>query len=131
MGDSYINSLPERIIFSGMILENKVINSMTMVKRESLLQVGVYADSFRVRTPEDYATWLRILTCEEFVGLDMDLGYYQISHSSIRKEDVTDPRIYAIADYLIWSNQHKDAASRNFRKKRKMAAKALRNQYAQ
>ena len=130
MGESFIKSLPMQIGFSELIRDNKVINSMIMVKRESLLNVGVYADSFRVRTPEDYATWLRILTREEFIGLDIDLGYYQISESSIRKDDKEDPRIFAIADYLVWSNQHKDSATKNFRNKRKLAAKVLRKQYA-
>ena len=130
IGTSLIQNLPERINFSELIRDNKVINSMTMIKRESLIKIGVYADSYRVRTPEDYATWLRLLTCGEFVGLDLDLGYYQISPSSIRKKDLADPRIFAIADYLIWSNQHQDANKRNFRTKRKLAAKVLKEQYA-
>jgi len=130
IGQPLIKKVPLKISFEMLIKDNVIVNSMAIVQREALLSVGGYADSYRATTVEDYATWLRLLTYNNFIGVDIELGCYQISSNSIRSQNIADPRIHAIADYLVWSNSLDDPDERKLRKKRKLALKVIGNQYA-
>lgn len=130
IGQRLIEKVPRKISFEMLIKDNIIVNSMAIVQRKALLNVGGYADSYRATTVEDYATWLRLLTYNDFVGVDLELGCYQISPNSIRSQNIADPRIYAIADYLVWSNLVDEPKERKLRSKRKLALKAIGNQYA-
>lgn len=130
-GGRLIEKVPQKITFEMLIKDNIIVNSMVIVQKEALLRVGGYADSYRATTVEDYATWLRLLTFNDFIGVNLELGCYQISTNSIRSQNVADPRIHAIADYLVWSNLLDESWERKFRRKRKLALKAIGKQYAQ
>lgn len=119
--------LPKKLTFKRISKTNLVINSMLMVKREELLKIGLYADSDRVRTPEDYATWLRLTSNIDIYVVDEEGGGYQISETSVRRFDYSDPRIYAFADFLLWSNYQTDKY--RFRRNRKLILKSLAREY--
>ena len=119
--------IPKHLTFKKMVKSNWVINSMLLVEREELIKIGTYVDSYRVRTPEDYATWLRLLCNVYILGLNTIGGGYEISETSIRKGDLSDPRIYAFADFLTWANS-KEHQSRT-RLKRKIILKNLTREY--
>jgi len=120
-------SIPKRLTFKKMVKSNWVITSMFLVEREELIKIGTYVDSYRIKTPEDYATWLRLLCNIDILGLNTIGGCYQISETSIRKGDEFDPRIYAFADFLTWanSNVHRNRT----RLKRKIVLKKLKREY--
>jgi teichuronic acid biosynthesis glycosyltransferase TuaG len=128
-GRRLIDKVPQKINFEMLIKDNIIVNSMVIVQKEALLKVGGYADSYRATTVEDYATWLRLLTFNDFIGVDLELGCYQISTNSIRSQNIADPRIHAITDYLVWSNSIDESENRMIRRKRKLALKAIGKQY--
>ena len=101
--------LPERLTFRQLAKDNLVINSSVLVKRSVFNTSIKYATSPRVRAAEDYATWLRIKSKYKFAGINLPLTNYRISETSIRKENEHDPRIYALADFIMWTldqNRH-------------------------
>ena len=98
-----LSHLPAKLSFWQLAKSNLIINSSVLVKREVFGETLTYATSLRVRAAEDYATWLRIKTKYKFAGVNLPLTNYRISENSIRKENDHDPRIYALADFIMWS----------------------------
>jgi glycosyltransferase involved in cell wall biosynthesis len=97
----------KKVKFRHMVRENRLVNSSVLVKRSYLHLVNVYADLTNVRAVEDYATWLRLSSVITFVGLADELTYYSVSSSSLSKETKIDKRLFALADFLIWSKNNK------------------------
>ena len=97
----------KKLKFRHMIKENKLVNSSVLVKRSYLDLVNSYADLINVRAVEDYATWLRLSSLIEFVGLPEELTYYSVSDTSLSRESKIDKRLFALVDFLIWSANHK------------------------
>lgn len=98
-----LQNLPRNLKFRKLAKENLVINSSVLVRRDVFSESVTYATSPRVRTAEDYATWLRICTKYKLAGIDLPLTNYRMSETSIRKQNDHDPRIYALADFIMWS----------------------------
>ena len=122
-------SLPTNLSFRELAKSNLVINSSVLVKREVFDESLTYATSLRVRAAEDYATWLRIRTKYKFAGIDLPLTNYRISENSIRKENDHDPRIYALADFVMWSRTHNSNAFSWLGLFRRIVFKEMRRSY--
>jgi teichuronic acid biosynthesis glycosyltransferase TuaG len=100
-------SFRRNLKFRHMIKENKIVNSSVLVRRRYLHLVDIYADLINVRAVEDYATWLRLSSITQFVGLSEELTYYSVSGDSLSRESNIDKRLFALVDFLIWSLKHK------------------------
>lgn len=100
----YFEIVPRVISNRILLTDNKVINSSLLVERELLEEVSWYADSFQVRSVEDYATSLRLSSLTNIHFLNCDLVNYLESPVSIRKSNKNNPRIHALADFLLWTN---------------------------
>ena len=99
-------SIPSKIGFEDLISENFVINSSMVVNLEFLKMIGDYASSSLVKSVEDYATWLRLLTFGTIAYINEPLVHYSDTDklSSIRASFQTDPRHKAIEDFILWSH---------------------------
>lgn len=120
--------MPTSLQFNQLVRTNYIINSSVLVKREMLIRVG-YADSPRLRAVEDYATWLRIAAVGKLVGLDESLTSYRVADGTIRSQDIEDPRIHALADFLMWSQSADMIPLRELRKFKKSVVKMIERQY--
>jgi len=121
--------LPKKLSFSELLKTNWLLNSSVIVKRELFCEGTSYATSSRVRAVEDYATWLRLATRCQPVGVDEPLTYYREHGASIRSEEVENPRIHAIADFIEWAHSRDEIGKRQVRKHVQWAIKSLKNQY--
>lgn len=101
-----LSSLPRALTLSHLICENKVVNSSVLIRRDVLDEVGQVASSYLVRGCEDYATWLRVATRYEWVGLDEPLVDYVDEPSvSIRGSEefaIHAGQQAAWLDYVMW-----------------------------
>ena len=118
-GGNLLTHLPTNLSFRQLVTSNLIINSSVLVRREVFSKSLTYATSLRVRAAEDYATWLRVKTNHKFAGIDLPLTNYRISETSIRKENDHDPRIYALADFIMWTLWQSSDALSTFRLLRK------------
>ena len=125
----FFNEFPKKISFSELLATNWLLNSSVIVKRELFSSRTSYATSVRLRAVEDYATWLRLATICTFSGVNEPLTYYRDHSGSIRLQDVLDPRIHAIADFMDWAHARESSEKKRMRKFIKMAIKAFKNQY--
>jgi teichuronic acid biosynthesis glycosyltransferase TuaG len=107
-------SIPTRLLFEDLISENFVINSSMLVSRAALKQIGFYASNIKVKSVEDYATWLRLSTIGPVQYVNQVLMHYSDSDpkSSIRNINLSDPRYLAIEDFLLWSREIADLDKR-------------------
>jgi len=121
--------LPTSLKFRQLAKTNMIINSSVLVKRNVFTESLNYATSLRVRAAEDYATWLRIKTKYKFAGVDLPLTNYRISETSIRKENNHDPRIYALADFVMWSLAQNRSPFSKIGILRKLALREMRRSY--
>ena len=110
-GGNLLTHLPTNLTFRQLVKSNLIVNSSVLVRREVFNKSLTYATSLRVRAAEDYATWLRVRSKHKFAGIDSPLTNYRISETSIRKENDHDPRIYALADFVMWTMQQNSVAS--------------------
>lgn len=124
-----LSHLPTKLSFRQLAKSNLIINSSVLVKREVFNEALTYATSLRVRAAEDYATWLRIKTNYKFAGVNLPLTNYRISETSIRKENEYDPRIYALADFIMWSLSKNSRSFFKHRLLRKIVFKEMRRSY--
>ena len=72
-------SIPSKLHFKELISENLVINSSILVRRDALNQIGFYASSNKVKSAEDYATWLRLSTVGPIQYVNQVLVHYSDS----------------------------------------------------
>ena len=119
-GGNLLPNLPNSLSFRQLAKSNFIINSSVLVRREVFSKSLTYATSLRVRAAEDYATWLRIKTKYSFAGIDLPLTNYRISDTSIRRENDHDPRIYALADFIMWTLQQNSGTLSKFRSLREV-----------
>jgi teichuronic acid biosynthesis glycosyltransferase TuaG len=122
-------SIPGVLTFNDLIETNWVINSSVMIKGNILRENIEYATSSRVRAVEDYATWLRIASFYSFEGINLPLTYYSQSEGSIRLADTQDPRIFALSDFIVWSQEQEKLTGKSYQKERKAAINMIRRQY--
>jgi teichuronic acid biosynthesis glycosyltransferase TuaG len=99
---SPIIKLPRKLNTLRLLTSNYVINSSVLVRREHLLAVGGYADTAEVRAVEDYATWLRLSTMCEMVGIQDPLLTYTQSESSFSRLHSNVHPVNAIRDFRSW-----------------------------
>lgn len=125
----FFNDFSKEISFSELLATNWLLNSSVIVKRELFTSKTTYATSARLRAVEDYATWLRLATICDFWGVDEPLTYYRDHSGSIRLQEVLDPRIHAVADFIEWAHARESSEKKRMRKFIKMAIKSLKNQY--
>jgi glycosyltransferase involved in cell wall biosynthesis len=123
------DSLPLTLTLSQLLKTNWIINSSVMLKRNIFDREYSYAISPRVRAVEDYATWLRLVTRYKFTGIADPLTFYRDSSSSIRSIDSDDPRIYAIADFILWSSIIESKTGRSMKSKIRNSIRVLKRQY--
>jgi hypothetical protein len=85
-----------------------------LVSRAALKQIGFYASNIKVKSVEDYATWLRLSTIGPVQYVNQVLMHYSDSDpkSSIRNINLSDPRYLAIEDFLLWSREIADLDKR-------------------
>lgn len=126
----FLNNLPTELNFKNLSKTNWIVNSSTLVKRSIFNEPFTYATSARLRAVEDYATWLRLSTKFRLVGIDETLVNYRVSQQSIRSHDKSDPRIYALADFIEWSRANELALQRDFKKNRRQIFRLIRKEYA-
>jgi teichuronic acid biosynthesis glycosyltransferase TuaG len=125
----FFKEFPKAISFSELLATNWLLNSSVIVKRELFSRRTSYATSTSVRAVEDYATWLRLATFCTFSGVNEPLTYYRDHSGSIRSQDVLDPKIHAVADFIEWAHACESSEKQRMRKFIKMAIKSLTNQY--
>lgn len=119
-GGNLLPHLPASLSFRELAKSNLIINSSVLVRRQVFSKSLTYATSLRVRAAEDYATWLRIKSKYNFAGIDLPLTNYRISETSIRRENDHDPRIYALADFIMWTLQQNSGTLSKFRSLREV-----------
>lgn len=94
------------ISFAKLVDANIIVNSSVMVTRSLLTQVGLIADSYRLRGVEDYATWLRIASKEDWLFIHAPLvNYEEHSPDSIRLTNLKDNEMettIAHLDLIMW-----------------------------
>ncbi len=78
--------LPSHVLYSVLLRANFIIPSSNLIRREPLVDAGLYDPS--LRSCEDWDLWLRLLPEYEVVGTDACLVRYRIHGSSLS----TDPR---------------------------------------
>jgi glycosyltransferase involved in cell wall biosynthesis len=123
------DDLPLDLKLETLLKTNWIVNSSAIMKRNLFDIETPYATSSRVRAVEDYATWLRLVTRYKFVGIAEPLTFYQDSISSIRSSDTTDPRIFAIADFISWCSCMHSQSGYPRKATIRKAFKVLKGQY--
>lgn len=123
------DQLPKSLTLKELLPTNWLLNSSVIAKRKLFSNGYSYATSGRVRAVEDYATWLRLAVEFEFVGIDEPLTYYRESDDSIRSGDDLDPRIHAIADFIVWAQSRENNRGEDRQSEIRAALKALKQQY--
>jgi teichuronic acid biosynthesis glycosyltransferase TuaG len=122
----YLEVVPRVVGNKILLADNKIINSSLIVERKLLEQISWYADSFQVRSVEDYATALRISALTDIHFLNCDLVNYFESPNSIRKSNKKDPRVHALSDFLLWINTDSEIKNSTRRILRKRVIAAMR-----
>lgn len=84
-----------------LLWRNRIVNSSVLVRRSALAEVGLYADSWRLRGVEDYATWLRIISKSSVVFLEENLVEYTFSPDSLSRTEIH-RRPEALSDFRAW-----------------------------
>jgi teichuronic acid biosynthesis glycosyltransferase TuaG len=125
----FLLNLPTQLNFRTLSKTNWIVNSSTLMKRSLFNEPFTYATSSRLRAVEDYATWLRLSTKFRLAGVDDTLINYRVSNQSIRSQDSSDPRIYALADFLEWSRANEENLATSFKLHRRQVLKLIRNEY--
>ena len=123
------DQLPKSLTLEELLPTNWLLNSSVLAKRDLFSNGFSYATSGRVRAVEDYATWLRLAAEFEFIGIDEPLTYYRESDDSIRFGDDLDPRIHAIADFIVWAQSRENKRGEDRQSEIRAALKALKKQY--
>jgi teichuronic acid biosynthesis glycosyltransferase TuaG len=124
-----LSNIPRKIDFQDLVKTNWIVNSSVIVKSELFKGRFKYATDSRVRAVEDYATWLRLATEIDLHIIPQPLTNYRVSSSSIRSDDVVDPRIFAFADFLIWAKVDEQFNSRNHKKHKSYVLNQIAKHY--
>jgi glycosyltransferase involved in cell wall biosynthesis len=124
-----LEKMPTTLQFDALVRTNWIVNSSVLVRRKLLTESTGYANGSRVRAVEDFATWLRVASFIDLHGVDLPLTFYRETENSIRKDDVSDPRIHAFADYLIWLQTPRGRLIKTLKKRRKSVIKMIEKQY--
>lgn len=111
--------------FKQLVADNRIVNSSVLVRRASLLSIGVYPSSSNVRGVEDYATWLRMRVNFSMTGLNEELVEYEVSQNSLSASSDPMVRIFALADFVVWSRGAEAGHTRKHRSARKEALKQI------
>jgi hypothetical protein len=89
--------------FSDLIIDNRVITSSVVVKRETLLAVGGFPEEQGLRVGEDYALWLRLAYRQPIGFLDLPLlKYSDTPQTSVRQFSPSGrkQRVRALRDFV-------------------------------
>jgi teichuronic acid biosynthesis glycosyltransferase TuaG len=105
-------SLPKNLDSRGLILNNYLVNSSVLVRRDALKYAGNFVESPKVLGVEDYATWLRISLNGKLAGLDEPLVYYTVSESSLSRRPNGRTRADALEDFLVWLDSNTPLSSK-------------------
>jgi teichuronic acid biosynthesis glycosyltransferase TuaG len=122
-------SMPLELTLGELLATNWIVNSSVLLKRSIFDNIYSYATSPRVRAVEDYATWLRLITWFKFAGIPEPLTFYRDSTTSLRSMDRTDPRIFALADFILWTSFYQSQTGRPTKFMIKKAIRVIRKQY--
>jgi glycosyltransferase involved in cell wall biosynthesis len=95
----------ERIKFSNLAVDNKIINSSVLIHKSLLDRIGCFSEKKSLRAIEDYDLWLRATTFTDFLYIPEPLIQYTDNiESSIRLGGVSHSRqkILILRSYSVW-----------------------------
>ena len=103
----------DKLTFSDLIKENKIICSSVLIQHASLFtKVFGFPENKNLRAIEDYALWLRVATQTDFAYISEPLLiYHDDPQASIRNEtkiNFAEQKKYVFQDFLNWSKRQKD-----------------------
>lgn len=102
-----LSEIREKLSFKDLIIENKVITSSVIVRRNIIDRVGGFPENHDLRVGEDYALWLRIAYIAPLAVIDEPLVKYNDDpKNSVRKYSPSArlQRIAALKNFL--KSQH-------------------------
>lgn len=119
----FFNSLPSEVSLKKLMKRNYIITSTVLVKRDLLEQISLFATSYSARSAEDYATWLRCSTIENWQCLDKEMIIYNDDlQDGIRGDgeiiqNFSD--VIGIVDFANWSRtqKHRQSAIKTLERK--------------
>lgn len=96
----------QRFTFKDILLSNFVVTSSVLVKRDQLLDCGLFTNNESVKGVEDFATWLRVLSRTSGLYLPELLVNYSYTKSSFSHRVGNRTTADAVEDFLEWSSRN-------------------------
>ena len=94
--------MPE-IKTKGLIKENIIINSSSLIRRDCFQKIGGYPKEYYLRGVEDFSAWLRLSVYFRIGFLNEALVNYEDQVNSLGKRQNPILRNIAIFDFIFWS----------------------------
>jgi len=94
-------------IFDDLLLNGNIIaNSSVVVRKNLILNIGMFDESKKLIATEDYNLWLRISSLtEKFLYIPQSLGYYCERYDSISKKNMYLPTRFAVEEFSTSLNK--------------------------
>jgi len=94
-------------IFDDLLLNGNIIaNSSVVVRKNLILNIGMFDEPKKLIATEDYNLWLRISSLtEKFLYIPQSLGYYCERYDSISKKNMYLPTRFAVEEFSTSLNK--------------------------
>ena len=94
-------------IFNDLLLNGNIIaNSSVIVRKNLILNVGMFDESKKLIAAEDYNLWLRISSLtEKFLYIPKSLGYYCERYDSISNKNMSLSTRFAVEEFFTSLNK--------------------------